>query len=89
MEGKNLHFDHSGDAEGVIEGVKLLGEIVNPVRHKELGLYLGSVDMLLAQTWAKECGAPIGTKEFTAYAKKKLTSGEFARLQAPKQKLLF
>lgn len=46
--------------------------------------YLGSVDMITAQNWAKECGSAVGTKEFSAYAKKKLMNNEFAKFKAPK-----
>lgn len=45
------------------------------------GRYLGTVPVLVAQQWAKECGAAIGTKEWAAYAKKKLADGTWAKLR--------
>lgn len=66
----------------VFEGVKHLNELVNPERDKTGRLYLGSVDVLTAQNWAKECGHAVGTKPWVAYAKKKLMSGDYSRLQA-------
>lgn len=43
--------------------------------------YLGSVPILVAQIWAKECGAPIGSKEHTAYAKRQIYDGEWSKLK--------
>ena len=42
--------------------------------------YAGSVPLLVAGQWARECGAAVGTKEFLAYARKKLMSGEYNKL---------
>lgn len=42
--------------------------------------YLGSIPMVIASQWAKECGSGIGTKEFGEYAKKKLMSGDYSKL---------
>ena len=44
--------------------------------------YVGSVPILVCQIWAKECRAPIGTREWRAYAHRKLHSGEFSKLRA-------
>lgn len=45
------------------------------------GRYLGTVPVLVAQQWAKACGAAIGTKEWAAYAKKQLKDGTWAKLR--------
>lgn len=39
---------------------------------------VGSIPFTVAEQWARECGASIGSKEFTAYCKKKLMDGDFA-----------
>jgi hypothetical protein len=43
--------------------------------------HIGSIPMVLAARWAKECGAGIGTAEFAAYAKKKLQDSDWAELR--------
>ena len=45
------------------------------------GRFLGTVPVLVAQKWAEECGAAIGTKEWSKYAKKKLKDGIWAKLR--------
>jgi len=42
----------------------------------------GSIPFVIAEMWAKECGANIGSQEFQEYVKKKLMSGDFSRLVA-------
>jgi len=43
--------------------------------------YLGSAPILVAQIWAKQCGAQPGTREFTEFAHKQLTSGEYSKFK--------
>ena len=42
----------------------------------------GSIPFVVAEMWAKECGAKIGSQEFLEYVKKKLLSGDFSKLVA-------
>ncbi len=42
---------------------------------------VGSIPLIVAEQWAKECGAAIGTKEFAEYAKRKLMDGDFAKFR--------
>lgn len=42
---------------------------------------VGSIPEVVAQIWSAECGAAIGTREFTEYAKRKLMDGEYAKLR--------
>ena len=71
----------SMDVDGVFEGVKMLNEAAASDRLQSRR-YLGSVDILTAEVWAKECGAAVGTKEWAAYAKKKLKSGDYGKFAA-------
>ena len=50
-------------------------------RNSEMRL-AGSIPFVIAEMWAKECGAKIGSQEFMEYVKKKLMSGEFSKLIA-------
>lgn len=45
------------------------------------GKYLGSVPPIIAVEWSRQCGAAIGTREWTEYARKMLKSGNFDRLR--------
>lgn len=39
---------------------------------------VGRIPAVIAEQWSRECGAGIGTKEFTQYCKRKLMDGDFA-----------
>ncbi|NRB02512.1 MAG: hypothetical protein HRU30_04535 [Rhodobacteraceae bacterium] len=41
----------------------------------------GRVPFVVAEQWARECGARIGSKEFGLYCKQKMMDGEFAKLR--------
>jgi hypothetical protein len=66
--------------DDVIDGV---ARMEAPRRPKGDGVrYVGSVPILVNQIWAKECGAPVGSKEFLKYAHHKLTNGDYSKFKA-------
>jgi hypothetical protein len=75
-----LHITKVQDCDAVLRGARAVREAVG-VRPKGDTHYVGSVPVVLAQTWARECGAGIGTREFAEYAKKKILSNEFTLLR--------
>jgi hypothetical protein len=91
---EQVHVDNDGtvrihktlDAEPIIEAVRMSSEIETPHRNNRGMLHLGSIDPLTAANWARESGAAIGTKEFAAYAKKKLQSGDFAHFKVKRKR---
>lgn len=74
----------TNNVDNVIQGVKDRSEMLTKASGKNVAgsRYLGSIDPVTGAIWAKECGAAIGTKEFAAYAKKKLQSNEFLKFRA-------
>ena len=61
------------------DAIRARREMIHP---KSTMRYRGSIPMLTAQAWAKECGAAIGTRAFNEYAHAKLlTGGEYAKLR--------
>jgi hypothetical protein len=90
---EGVHFDSDGsfthyrsvDAQPIVDAVKERSSLITKAdrrKAKNGAVYLGSVDMITAGNWAKECGCAIGTKEYNAYAKKKLQSGEWNHFKA-------
>ena len=43
--------------------------------------YAGSVPIIVAEIWAKQIGAPIGSKEHTEYTMRQLQSGDWSKLK--------
>ena len=89
IEGDQLIVRKELNIDPLLSAIPAYADMVNSQSARTGRRYAGSVDLLTAQNWAKECGAAIGTKEFRVYAKKKLNSPEFAKFRAPTKKLIF
>ena len=46
--------------------------------------FVGRIPFVIAEQWQKECGAGIGTQEFTQYVKRKLKDSDYAYLRVKK-----
>ena len=77
-EDGNVHVQRRQDIQSLIdrnheESVDL------PSMHGDAAIRkVGSIPLVVAEQWSRECGASIGTREFAHYAKKKVMDGEFA-----------
>jgi hypothetical protein len=80
-DGKSVHFVKRQDVQAVIDAAKDARETLRPNTGPVGGKYLGTVPVLIAQQWAKECGAAVGSREWATYAKGKLKDGTWARLR--------
>lgn len=69
------------DVTEVLRAAHELPDLIRKDSGPAQGRYLGTVPVIIAEQWAKECDAAIGTKEWAAYAKKKLADGEYRRLR--------
>jgi hypothetical protein len=65
------------DCEPVLDGVKMARDMPTGQMYR----HVGSIPLVIASQWTKECGAAPGTKEFSEYAKKKLMSSDWAYLR--------
>lgn len=78
-ENDKFHFVYEQEVDDIVAGVKSASDVMKRGKDQH---YVGSVPLLVAQLWAKECGAPIGTREYSMYAAKRLKSSEYQSLQA-------
>jgi hypothetical protein len=103
---EQLLFDKSGgafafkktqDVSAILDAAKDARDTLRKDTGPIGGRFLGTVPVLIAQQWAKECGFPVGTKGWANYAKTKLADGEWAKLRIhdvtpqrtrPKQRLI-
>lgn len=76
-----LHIKRHQDTSAVIDHVKNMRDIAPKMFGDAAWRYIGEIPMVLAEQWSQECGATIGSKEFTLYCKRKLMDGDFAALR--------
>lgn len=80
-----LTIRHRQEVEPILDAIKdLPGAVKKDSGHARRRL-LGSVPVIIAMEWSTECGAAVGTPEWTAYARKKLKTAEYAYLRVFKQ----
>lgn len=79
--GRDVHFIKKQDVQGILDAAKDAAETLRPNTGPVGSKYLGTVPVLIAQQWAKECGASVGSREWAIYAKGKLRDGTWSRLR--------
>jgi hypothetical protein len=74
-----LHIIRSQDVQSVLDANQRAR--TGEMNRKSEMRHAGSIPMVIAEQWSRECGAAIGTKEFAGYVKKKLMDGDWAKLR--------
>ena len=77
-----FHIVTEQDCDATIQAVHDAGSVLRRHTGGDGARYMGSVPLVQAQIWAKECGFPVGSRGWTDYSAKKLNSVEFAKLRA-------
>ena len=81
FDGDLMRIQKTQQVQHILDAAKDAQEVFRPNTGPVGSKYLGTVPILIAQQWAKECAAAIGTKEWAKYAKQKLQDGTWARLR--------
>ena len=78
-EGK-LILSKTQDVEPLLNHLKNLRD-ADLKDSKEMGMrYVGEIPLILAEQWAKECGARLGSPEHMEYCSKKLRDPDYKKL---------
>lgn len=67
------------DCQGIIDGVRAYSDVQS--KRSKGNKYLGSVPLVVAEIWAGQCKAPVGTREFIEYAHRQLMSAEYSKFK--------
>lgn len=78
-DSERLVFNRTQDVQFILDDNQRLAQ---ETQHHRGDLRMaGRIPFVVAEQWARECGAAIGTKEFAVYCKSKLMDGEFSKLR--------
>jgi len=67
------------DCEG-LQTLKKMRELAPSHSGQDRTRWVGSIPLVMAEEWSRECGAAIGTKEYAQYIKKKLADPDYKKL---------
>lgn len=80
-EDGKLYVHRSQDVQKILDHNKVQADI-QPNHFGESRMrYVGEIPFVLIETWARECGARIGSEEFMAYVKKKIMDPNYKKLR--------
>jgi hypothetical protein len=75
-----IHVVREQDCAGLLKTLKKMRELAPSHSGHDRTRWVGSVPLVLAEQWSKDCGAAIGTKEYAQFVKKKLADPDFKNL---------
>ena len=76
-----MQIQKTQNVEHILEAAKGARELIGRNSGPANGRYLGTIPIVIAQHWAVECGAAVGTRPWAVYAKQKLKDPDFAGLR--------
>ncbi len=79
QDGK-LHIVKEQRVKEMLDSIQKIRDYVPDSHGDHRGRWVGSVPFVLAEEWARESGTQIGTKEFAAYLKRKLSDPDYKNL---------
>lgn len=79
--GGSFSFKKTQDVQGILDAAQDARTSLKKDTGPAGGRFLGTVPVVIAQQWAKECGYSVGTKGWAAYAKTKLADREWSKLR--------
>lgn len=76
-----LIIDRRQDIQALIDQNKAEADVAPSMFGQAAVRKIGSIPLVIAEQWSRECGAAIGSKEFALYCKSKLMDGDFAKFR--------
>ncbi len=75
---KVTHLIKTQDMEPIMKSIHAIGDLATPRKGTQAASKLiGTIPLVMGLKWAKESGTIIYSREFFAYARKRLDSNEF------------
>ena len=75
-----IHIVREQDFAGLLKTLKKMRELAPSHSGHDRTRWVGSIPLVLAEQWSKDCGAAIGTKEYAQFVKKKLADPDYKNL---------
>lgn len=80
-EDGKLVVDRRQDIRALIDQNKVEADLAPSMFGQAAVRKIGSIPLVVAEKWSRECGEAIGTKAFAEYCKRKIMDGDFAKFR--------
>jgi len=79
-EDNKIQVVRSQEVSGILKEIKDLRDHVPSMHGDAKARWVGSIPLVIAEQWSRECGASIGTHEYAAYVRRKLSDADYKNL---------
>ncbi len=79
-EDNKIQVARSQDVSGILKEIHDLKDHIPSMHGDAKARWVGSIPLVIAELWSKECGAAIGTHEYAGYIRKKLSDPDYKKL---------
>lgn len=79
-EDNKIQVVRSQDVSGILKEIHELKDHVPSMHGDAKARWVGSIPLVIAEEWSRECGAAIGTHEYAGYIRKKLSDPDYKKL---------
>ncbi len=79
-EDNKIQVVRSQDVSGILKEIHELRDHVPSMHGDAKARWVGSIPLVIAEQWSRECGASIGTQEYAKYIRRKLSDPDYKKL---------
>ena len=79
-EDNKIQVARSHDVSGILKEIHDLKDHIPSMHGDAKARWVGSIPLVIAEQWSRECGAAIGTHEYAGYIRKKLSDPDYKKL---------
>ena len=79
-EDNKIQVVRSQDVSGILKEIHDLKDHIPSMHGDAKARWVGSIPLVIAEQWSRECGAAIGTHEYAGYIRKKLSDPDYKKL---------
>ena len=76
-EDNKIQVVRSQDVSGILKEIHDLKDHIPSMHGDAKARWVGSIPLVIAEQWSRECGAAIGTHEYAGYIRKKLSDPDY------------
>ena len=79
-EDNKVQVVRSQEVSGILKEIHEQRDHITSMHGDAKARWVGSIPLVIAEQWTRECGASIGTQEYAKYIRRKLSDPDYKKL---------